>query len=117
MASLESILLAGKGTAGAWRVSGEHPGHTDIVVKHLWHYSTLMLTWREDMPADENYLDYSTGWGSVSDQGGMNKAFRILGIPRYFVRRGGAEIVETDAVNAQYIAENSRDLLERWGRS
>src|SRR5439155_21739885 len=41
-----------------------------------------------------DYLDYSTGHGSVSDQSGMNQAFRLLGLPLYFSRKGGADILE-----------------------
>ena len=90
MASLSDVLQRGKGVAGAWRVRTDY--RESVEIKILYHYTTAMLKWRADNPADEDYLDYSTGWGSVSDQQGMNKAFRILGIPRYFSRAGGAEI-------------------------
>lgn len=71
--ALADIIREGKGRAGsggAWRVYG----------KELWHYSTLMLKWEE---VGENYEDVymSTGHGSVSDQHGMNVAFRTLGLP------------------------------------
>jgi len=54
-----------------------------------------MLVWDFYDPANEATLDYSLGWGSVSDQGGMNKVFRELCIPLYYSRKGGAEIVST----------------------
>lgn len=95
MATIASIIREGYGKAGsngAWRVGGTRLSN-GVVLKELWHYGTRMLAWREDRPADPDYLDYSIGHGSVSDQGGMNQAFRILGIPLYFSRRGGAEIL------------------------
>lgn len=88
--SIRDIIVRGKGIAGAWRVErDELDGET---VCHLYHYSTKMLSWRESEPTDETILDYSLGWGSVSDQNGMNTAFRALGIPLYFSRAGGASI-------------------------
>lgn len=90
MASIKSIVQAGKGTAGHWRVEREI--RDEFTVCRLYHYSTCMLTWRDDYPIDPDILDYSLGWGSVSDQGGMNQAFRALGIPLYFSRKEGAEI-------------------------
>jgi len=114
MATLEDIILAGKGRSGsnqAWEVGGSHMGITndgrDIIVKHLWHYTTLMLSWREDDPADENYLDYSLGHGSVSDQGGMNRAFQLLGIPLRYTRAGGASIEPIDPSLAKPLRENA----------
>jgi hypothetical protein len=71
-------------TAGAWRVQ------KCANIATLWHYGTRMLTWNVNDPRDPDYLDYSLGWGSVSDQNGMNTAFRILDIPLYFSRAGGA---------------------------
>jgi hypothetical protein len=87
------------GKAGAWstRVEGG-PCVGDKTVAELYHYSTLMLTWTVGDPDDSEVLDWSLGWGSVSDQQGMNKAFRILGLPYYFSRSGGAEIVRHNNV-------------------
>jgi hypothetical protein len=72
------------GKAGAWEVQNTAmPGEFG-----LWHYNTLMLTW--------NYKGlgwYSLGHGSVSDQNGMNIAFKILGFPNYYSRKGGARIL------------------------
>lgn len=70
------------GSGGSWRV--DRSGDTAT----LWHYATPMLTWNVNDPADADVLDYSTGHGSVSDQGGMNQAFRALGLPLRFDRDG-----------------------------
>lgn len=105
MSSIREIIQKGKGTAGNWRVEREI--RDEFTVCHLYHYSTKMLSWRDDYPIDEDVLDYSIGWGSVSDQNGMNQAFRILGIPLYFSRKGGPEIVPTDStVLPKYIRDN-----------
>lgn len=96
---LEQIIRNRKGTAGsggAWRCepacdSDPYRGNE----YELWHYSTLMLKWRESHRFGVEILDYSTGHGSVSDQNGMNIAFRVLGTTYYFSRKGGAEIVNT----------------------
>lgn len=93
---LEQIIRNRKGSAGsggAWRV--ETIGDRSV----LLHYSTVMLRWRET-PKGVEILDYSTGHGSKSDQGGMNIAFSVLGTPYYFSRKGGAEIIESAKVAA-----------------
>jgi len=92
MASIKSIIQKHKGTAGAWRVVQVTRSDDYVRCCQLWHYSTLMLEWRELNPRDEDYLDYSLGWGSVSDQNGMNTAFHIQDLPLYYNRAGGAEI-------------------------
>lgn len=92
MASIVDIVRKGRGRAGAWSVYRDI--RDEFTVCRLYHYSTMMLQWRDDYPIDPDWLDYSIGWGSVSDQGGMNRAFRELGIPLYFSRSGGAEIRE-----------------------
>lgn len=78
------------GSGGAWRVERDWPAEG---VATLWHYATAMLRWRIDQPDDPEWLCTSTGHGSVSDQGGMNQAFKTLGLPLYFTRQGGAAIV------------------------
>lgn len=98
MSSIESIVRARKGTAGAWRiarvVNREGSALMDDVFQ-LWHYGTCMLEWHEsEMGCTLTHTD--TGWGSVSDQNGVNKALRVLGINmRYHrdMRGGGARIV------------------------
>jgi hypothetical protein len=85
------------GRAGHWRSETTEYGRrcTDPParqVREIWHYSTMMLRFSVDQPSDDRYLDYSTGHGSKSDQGGMNVLFRELGLPYYFSRMGGASI-------------------------
>lgn len=92
MATIASIVQNGKGEAGSersWRVERDPFG--DELVRELWHYSHLMLRWNKIDPSDESVLDYHIGWGSVSDQNGMNTAFRVLGLPLRYDRdeRGG----------------------------
>lgn len=99
MSSIESIVQKRRGTAGAWRVArvvnSEGNALLDDVFQ-LWHYNTCMLEWHEsDMGATLTCTD--TGWGSVSDQNGVNKALRALGMNmRYFrdARGGGPRIVK-----------------------
>lgn len=88
MATIASIIKQGKGTAHAWRVEREDERC------ELWHYSTRMLVWNGENPNDPDVLDYSTGWGSVSDQNGLNTAFRALDLPYRYDRKGGAQIVD-----------------------
>jgi hypothetical protein len=96
MASLADIIRRTRGTAGsngAWRVERDPDGSTAT----LWHYSTAMLSWNVERPSDPTVLDWSIGHGSVSDQGGMNQAFRVLGLPYRFdrdARAGGPRITE-----------------------
>ena len=82
---IADIIRRGSGRSHAWRVERNGQAAT------LWHYGTAMLTWNLERPSDPDALDSSTGWGSVSDQNGMNIAFRVLGLPYRFDRdqRGG----------------------------
>ena len=100
MSSITSIVRAGKGRSHGWRVipittriyqgnPGLGKGFV-VFTAELWHYSTKMLVWDSDNPTVPLY--YDIGNGSVSDQNGMNKAFRELGMPYYYSRAGGAEI-------------------------
>ncbi len=91
--TIKEAIEKGQGKAHAWRVT------ETLGVRRLWHYSTCMLTWNKNNPNDPEFLDYSLGWGSVSDQNGMNIAFRVLGIPLYYSRAGGAEIREVNRVS------------------
>ncbi len=43
----------------------------------------------------QEVFDHSTGWGSVSDQNGVNTAFRTLNLPYRYTRAGGARIEKT----------------------
>lgn len=90
---ISDIIQRRRGTAGggAWRVVTTNSGN------ELWHYSTRMLTWT-DTPSGVEILQHSTGWGSVSDQNGMNTAFRVLRAPYRYdrdARGGGPRITET----------------------
>ncbi len=53
-----------------------------------------MLTWDPDRPTEPVYT--GLGWGSVSDQHGMNVAFRTLGMSLYSSRdaRGGGPRID-----------------------
>src|SRR5215211_4540930 len=89
--TIADLIRRGKGRAHAWRV--ERDGRTAT----LWHYGTAMLTWNVEHPDAPDGLDWSTGWGSVSDQNGMNTAFRVLGLPNRFdrdARGGGPRVTE-----------------------
>lgn len=97
------------GSGGAWRTAtverhtnndGDRYSLTGPTIRRrqVWHYGTLMLEWTVD---DENRWDgnvdtvyTSTGHGSVSDQGGMNRLFRALGMPLRYNRAGGSDIVD-----------------------
>jgi hypothetical protein len=108
--TIADIIRDGKGSAGsggAWQVErvGEHG-------RELWHYSTRMLAWVERPGHRAKLLDYSTGHGSVSDQGGMNTAFRVLGLPYRFdrdARGGGPRISDCEAMaDAAMVLEASQ---------
>jgi hypothetical protein len=94
MLTIAQLAFASSGKAGSnasWSAE-THETPDGVVVRTIRHYGHLMLQFRVDNPRDPNYLFYSTGWGSVSDQGGMNRLFRVLNIPRYFSRAGGSSI-------------------------
>jgi hypothetical protein len=84
---LTDIVRRGYGTAGAWHVTRNDGMY------QLWHYGTLMLEWEHNSNSSKPHVVQAhVGWGSVSDQQGMNKAFNALGLPHYFVRKDGARI-------------------------
>lgn len=95
MTTIAQIIRNGRGRAGSngsWRIETRVYliGDIQIPTVELWHYSTLMLSWSGD--GDGIFYCYTClGHGSVSDQGGMNTAFRILNIPLRYDRdyRGG----------------------------
>ncbi len=83
------------GSGGAWRITVQDRDGNRAA--ELRHYGHLMLRWNVADPSDPDLLDYSTGWGSVSDQNGMRTAFRVLGLPYRFdrdQRGGGPRITE-----------------------
>jgi len=103
MPAIADIVSTASGQAGAWRVERSTfttAGSTrPVEVATLYHYGTAMLRWQVDNPGCRNALSMGTGHGSVSDQNGMNIAFRILNLPYWFGRAGGAEIVRTNGDN------------------
>lgn len=89
---IADIIRKRSGVAGAWRVVDQHSG-----AYTLYHYSTPMLNWVES-DGRPMALDTRIGWGSVSDQNGMNTAFRVLGLALYYsrdIKGGGARIEAT----------------------
>ena len=112
MASIASIVKAGKGTAGhygSWRCETNSDGYVS-----LRHYGREMLAWRSsgDLQPDE-IVCVSVGWGSVSDQGGVNKALKVLGFDHlvYYSRNGGY------AHYAMYSGQVPTPwIVKRWGQ-
>lgn len=102
MSTISGIIYNRKGTAGSngsWKVEplyGYYPDHVDHQIYRLSHYSVIMLVWRESESDGIEVLTMSLGHGTVSDQGGMNQAFKALGLPLYYSRKGGAEIVDSN---------------------
>ena len=64
----------------------------DGAQREVWHYGTLMGVF-EDIGQGWEFYPVSTGWGSVSDQQGMNKIMHGHGW--YYSRKGGARYVRT----------------------
>lgn len=81
---------------GAWSYSDSispfMPGCGSYTVRHVYHYGTCMGVFAYSCGSWE-FAPISTGWGSVSDQGGMNKILKGYGW--YYRRAGGAEYVRT----------------------
>lgn len=98
MSTIAEIIRQGHGRAGsngAWRVEADSDNDPfDGTYYNLWHYGVRMLRWHESRRYGVEAVDWDIGNGSVSDQGGMNTAFRVLGLPFYYSRAGGAEIIE-----------------------
>lgn len=120
MAALADIVSKARGTAGAWRVERStrtYPGSTrEVEVATLYHYGTAMLTWQVDNPGCRSVLTTGTGWGSVSDQNGMNIAFRILSLPYWYSRAGGAAIVRNNAAADAGYSRFARSKRDGWRR-
>ena len=98
--TISDIIHYRKGSAGSnrsWRVERDIDNDPYVGTYYsLFHYSTLMLRWRESTRYGVEPIRISTGNGSVSDQQGMNTAFKVLGLPYYFSRKGGATIEGLD---------------------
>lgn len=81
--------------AGKWRTQRSADGNA----YHLYHYGTEMLRWNHA----REVTGWWGGWGSVSDQEGVNAALRALGSPlRYHRDRagGGARVNPAYRVSA-----------------
>lgn len=78
--------------SGPWRAEiepGTFGGRADKY--RLIHYGTTMLEWEIDNRGVTTITGTWTGWGSVSDQTGVNAALRVLGSSMRYSRdaRGG----------------------------
>lgn len=56
-------------------------------IRIVYHYGTEMGRFFVNDKMEWGFQPVSTGWGSVSDQGGMNKIIRNFGW--YYSRKGG----------------------------
>lgn len=97
--TIADIVRTKKGRAGSngsWRVERLDSDPFRGQEFALIHYSTTMLVWRQSTRHGVELIDASTGYGSVSDQGGVNQAFCQLGLPYRFQRdrRGGGPRIE-----------------------
>ena len=119
VARIADIIRRGRGTTHAWHVERDGTGPDGWETCELWHYSTRMLVWQIKRHAGSDYgytrlVDYAIGWGSVSDQNGMNTAFRVLDLPYRFDRdsRGGGPRI-TELVYDHEAGYYVRELAER----
>jgi hypothetical protein len=66
-----------------------------ICVRQIFHYDTLMAEFHSAWDAEAKEWDawttkvVSTGWGSVSDQKGMNQLLTAVGSAMRYSRKGG----------------------------
>ena len=84
--------------AGNWRVKIiEH----DFTLEHeIWHHGTCMLTFFTNGFSPYGRLLEASGrigYGSVSDQNGMNKLLYMLNIPVYYSRKFVSHFEPTSA--------------------
>lgn len=69
----------------------EANGDPSVILRYVYHRGTCMGV----LVADEagwgrtEFVAYTMGWGSVSDQNGMNAILRRAGIPLVYRRNGG----------------------------
>lgn len=79
-----------------WSVSLEQDVlDSDLVFHKITHHGTQMLTWLSppDDPCKVLTASGWLGWGSVSDQNGMNEFLAQLDIPVYYSRIKGAHFI------------------------
>lgn len=82
---------------GNWTITVEQDLDPTLTFHQIRHYGTQMLTWNS-MPTNPRDVVSASGWlgwGSVSDQNGMNEFLLTLSIPVYFSRKGGAHFIGT----------------------
>lgn len=90
---------------GTWRYYDRANDHPDNgMQREVWHYSTLMGVFSHEH-GSWSFYPVSTGWGSVSDQQGMNKI--IHGYGWRFVRKGGSRYVNVWADRSTINAESA----------
>ena len=86
-------------TAHNWSSYCWKDGDGNLVV-NINHYWTMMLQFsprkaKPHGPIPVQYIHHvDLGQGSRSDQAGMNRIFRGLGLPWYYSRKGGAQIID-----------------------
>lgn len=82
---------------GSWTITVLQDLDPTLTFHEIRHYDTQMLIW-SSMPTNPRYVVSASGWlgwGSVSDQNGMNEFLQTLSIPVYFSRQGGAHFIGT----------------------
>jgi hypothetical protein len=86
--------------AGNWR-SLCHTDDDGRKIVTVYHYATEMIQFyarpkHPDFPVAERFISHvDLGHGSKSDQDGMNRIFRKLGLSWYYSRKGGsAQIID-----------------------
>lgn len=78
---------------GNWHyVDGyEANGDESVTLRYVYHRGTCMgvLVGNVRTGAEVGFVSYTMGWGSVSDQNGMNAVLRRAGVPLVYRRNGG----------------------------
>lgn len=78
---------------GKWHyVDGVQPnGDPSVRLRYVYHYGTCMAVLITGLihGGEVGFVPYTMGWGSVSDQNGMNAILRRAGVPLVYRRNGG----------------------------
>lgn len=95
------------GKAGKWSSSDEWSEHWKCHIRVVRHYGTTMLIFPIDLQSgrwtgDPDQVDIFRGWGSVSDQQGVNQLLARIGAPYYYSRKDGASIVRLERPQFRY---------------
>lgn len=88
--------VASAGSGGSWVADVESLKGSASVIR-VRHYQTLMVAMLVDDPIGSVFnvpdrlrgLYLCAGWGSVSDQGGLNRIFDSVGLPIRYSRADG----------------------------